>query len=187
MAVQPARAADGPRTNLTANQALELMQRGNREFVTDAPFRTRSATRERRVKIAAGQTPFCVLLGCSDSRVSPELLFGRDLGELFIVRNAGNTVGLAALGSIEYAATALGMPLVVVLGHERCGAVAAAVSVVQDNATFPGSIGEMVGPVEPAVLKARGMGGDLLKRRCARTSGAWRPAYPPPPPCCASR
>jgi carbonic anhydrase len=82
--------------------------------------------RERRLEIACGQTPFAVLVSCSDSRVPPELLFGRGLGELFIVRNAGNTVDTTALGSIEYAVAELGVPLVVVLGHERCGAVDAA-------------------------------------------------------------
>ena len=161
-ASRPARAAAGPHTDLTADQALELMQRGNRDFVTDAPFRTGATTRERRIAIAAAQTPFCVLLGCSDSRVSPELLFGRGLGELFIVRNAGNVVDLAVTGSIEYAVAELGVPLVVVLGHQRCGAVSAAVSVVQNNTTFPGSIGQMVEPIVPAVLKARTLGGDLL-------------------------
>ena len=103
-----------------------------------------------------------MLVGCSDSRVPPELLFGRGLGELFIVRNAGNTVDTAALGSIEYGVGVLGCPLVVVLGHQSCGAVAAAVDVVQKNATFPGVIGEMVQPIIPAVLAARGEAGDLL-------------------------
>ena len=118
--------------------------------------------RERRVEIARGQTPFAVLVGCSDSRVSPELLFGRGLGELFIYRVAGNTVDRAALGSIEYAVAELGVPLVLVLGHERCGAVAAAVSVVEKNTIFPGAIGEMVEPIVPAVLRARSQPGDLL-------------------------
>jgi carbonic anhydrase len=96
-----------------------------------------------------------VLVGCSDSRVSPELLFGRGLGELFIIRNAGNTIDTAALGSIEYGVGVLGCPLIVVLGHEACGAVAAAVDVVEKNATFPGVIGEMIQPIIPAVLEAK--------------------------------
>lgn len=148
-------------TKVTAQEALNLLKAGNAEFLTEAPFR-RAETRERRLEIAAGQTPFAVLVGCSDSRVSPELLFGRALGELFIVRIAGNTVGLTALGSIEYAVGHLGVPLVVVLGHERCGAVQAAVDVVTTNATFPGRIGDMVEPIIPAVLLAQGMEGDLL-------------------------
>jgi carbonic anhydrase len=118
--------------------------------------------RERRIEIARGQAPIAVLVSCSDSRVPPELLFGRGLGELFIVRNAGNTVDTTALGSIQYAVAELGVPLVLVLGHERCGAVDAAVKVVKDNATFPGSIGQMIEPILPAVIKAQTQPGDLL-------------------------
>ena len=92
----------------------------------------------------------------------PELLFGRGLGELFIIRNAGNTVDTVALGSIEYAVAVLNVSLVVVMGHESCGAVKAATEVVTDNATFPGSIGPMIEPIIPAVLQARGEDGDLL-------------------------
>jgi len=85
------------------------------------------------------------------------------LGELFIIRNAGNTIDTAAMGSLEYAVAELNVPLVVVMGHERCGAVAAAVSVVENGATFPGSIGRMVEPIVPAVLEARREGtADLL-------------------------
>jgi carbonic anhydrase len=159
--VVPARAADPtvPRATLTPDQALALLKEGNDNYRTDAPFRGPQG-RERRVELARGQAPFCVLVGCSDSRVPPELLFGRGLGELFIVRNAGNTVDTAALGSIEYGVGVLGCPLIVVLGHEACGAVAAAVDVVEKGTTFPGVIGEMVQPIVPAVLEARRAGGD---------------------------
>lgn len=158
----PAYAADPtPKTTLTPDQALQLLKDGNDKYATEAPFRV-EAGRERRVALARGQAPFCVLVGCSDSRVPPELLFGRGLGELFIVRNAGNTIDTAALGSIEYGVGVLGCPLVVVLGHQSCGAVAAAVDVVQKNTTFPGVIGEMVQPIIPAVLSVRGEAGDLL-------------------------
>lgn len=118
--------------------------------------------RQRRLEIAESQAPFAAYVTCSDSRVSPELLFGRGLGELFIIRNAGNTVDTVALGSIEYAVAILGVPLVVVMGHERCGAVAAAASVVRENATFPGSIGRMVEPIIPSVLMAQKLPGDLV-------------------------
>jgi carbonic anhydrase len=154
----PPRAALGaeevPRTALTPDQALQRMKQGNDQFRTDAPFRSATG-RERRVELARGRAPFCVLIGCSDSRVPPELLFGRGLGELFIVRNAGNTVDTAALGSVEYGVGVLGCPLVVVLGHEGCGAVAAALSVVERNSSFPGVVGEMIQPIIPAVLSAR--------------------------------
>src|SRR5215211_2510390 len=147
-------AAEGARTNLTPDQALETLKEGNRSFQTDSPVRAVQG-RERRLEIARGQTPFTVLVSCSDSRVPPELLFGRGPGELFIVRNAGNTVDTAALGSIQYAVAELGVPLVLVLGHERCGAVDAALSVIEKNATFPGSIGQMIEPIVPAALQAR--------------------------------
>ena len=126
----------------------------------DAPFRAAQG-RDRRIELARGQAPLSVLVGCSDSRVPPELLFGRGLGELFVIRNAGNTVDTAALGSVEYGVGVLGCPLVVVLGHESCGAVAAALDVVQKNATFPGVIGEMIQPIIPAVLAARGQSGEV--------------------------
>jgi carbonic anhydrase len=92
--------------------------------------------------------------------VPPELLFGRGLGELFIVRNAGNTIDTVARGSIEFAVAVLNVPLIVVMGHEACGAVKAAVSVVESNARFPGSIGTMLEPIIPAVLEARNLEGD---------------------------
>lgn len=157
---QPAFAA-GPKTTMTPDQALAALKEGNDKFVTDAPYR-QATDRARRLEIARGQTPFAVLVSCSDSRVPPELLFGRGLGELFIVRNAGNTVDTTALGSIQYAALELGVPLVVVLGHEKCGAVDAAVKVIKDNATFPGAIGQMVEPIVPAVIRAQAQQGDLL-------------------------
>ena len=157
---RPVRAA-GPKTTLTPDQALALLKEGNDKFITDAPYRQVN-DRDRRIEIARGQTP----LPCwsrARTRVPPELLFGRGLGELFIVRNAGNTVDTTALGSIEYAVAELGVPLVVVLGHEKCGAVDAAVKVVKENATFPGAIGQMVEPIVPAVLKAQSQSGDLLE------------------------
>jgi carbonic anhydrase len=166
-ALVPARAAGAAapgaqRTSLTADQALALLKEGNRRFIADRPARG-PMSRVRRLEIAKGQQPFAVLISCSDSRVGPEQLFGRGLGELFIVRNAGNTVASTqAMGSVEYAVAELGVPLVVVLGHERCGAVSAAASVVEQNSVYPGSIGRMVEPIVPAVLAARGKAGDLV-------------------------
>src|SRR3954469_10291730 len=157
----PGLAADPvAKTTLTPDQALRLLKEGNDQFRMDAPYRAAQG-RERRIELARGQAPFCVLVGCSDSRVPPELLFGRGLGELFIIRNAGNTIDTAALGSVEYGVGVLGCPLVVVLGHETCGAVAAAIEVVQKNGTFPGVIGEMIQPIIPAVLAARGQSGEV--------------------------
>lgn len=174
--------SDTPRTTLNSDQALQTLIDGNRSFVTDSPVRAVPG-RARRLEIARNQAPFVVMVSCSDSRVPPELLFGRGLGELFIVRNAGNTVDTTALGSIEYAVAQLGVPLVVVMGHERCGAVEAAVSVVRDNATFPGSIGRMIEPIVPAVLQAQQDSGDLLdnavRRNVSRTVDRLRTASEP--------
>jgi carbonic anhydrase len=147
-------AAPAAKATVTAAQALQLLKDGNARFMEDRPQAVVQG-KQRRLEIARGQTPIAVLVGCSDSRVPPELLFGRGLGELFIIRNAGNTVDTVALGSIEYAVTQLNVPLVVVMGHERCGAVSAAVSVVEKQAAFPGSMGPMVEPIVPAVLEAR--------------------------------
>lgn len=147
-------AAKGAKTNMTPEEALKTLKEGNAKYLTDSPVPPAQG-RERRLEIARGQQPFAVLVSCSDSRVPPELLFGRGLGELFIVRNAGNTVDTVAMGSIQYAVAELGVPLVVVMGHERCGAVDAALTVVEKNTTFPGSIGQMIEPIVPAVLAAR--------------------------------
>jgi carbonic anhydrase len=158
-------ASPDPAGPIAPDEALALLKEGNRAFLSGAPLRPQLTGPERRAALAQAQRPFCVLVGCSDSRVSPELLFRRGLGDLFIVRNAGNVVDLAAMGSIEYGVAVLGAPLVVVLGHERCGAVKAAVDVVEQDATFPGSIGQMIEPIIPAVLRARRDGAaDLLDR-----------------------
>ena len=156
-----AEAATGPKTAMTPDEALKTLEDGNVRFVSDAPTPP-PIDRRRRIEIAKGQAPFAVLVSCSDSRVSPELLFGRGLGELFIVRNAGNTVDTSGLGSIEYGVAELGAPLVLVLGHQRCGAVGAAIEVVEKGTVFPGEIGRMVEPIVPAVLAAQKKTGDLF-------------------------
>lgn len=149
--------------NLTPDQALQLLIDGNRAFLAGRANTTPVTGAQRRLELAQSQSPFAAYVTCSDSRVPPELLFGRGLGELFIIRNAGNTVDTVALGSVEYAVGVLKTPLVVVMGHERCGAVAAATQVVTENATFPGQIGRMIEPIIPAVLQARGQPGDLVE------------------------
>ncbi len=179
----PAPVGPDGKTLLTADQALALLKEGNRRYIADAPA-LGPISRQRRLAIAQSQAPFATLVSCSDSRVGPEQLFGRGLGELFIVRNAGNTVASnQALGSVEYAVAVLGTPLIVVLGHERCGAVDAAVKVVKDNASFPGSIGRMVEPIVPAALAARSGGSiqldDAIRMNVRRTVGQLRNAVDP--------
>lgn len=154
-------AADAPKASVTAQQALDMLRKGNQEFAEDRPHPV-AINRERRQQIAGGQSPHAVVVACSDSRVAPELLFTSGLGELFVVRVAGNTVERRGLGSIEYGVVELGAPLVMVLGHERCGAVQAAVKAVTDNASYPDAIQEMVEPIIPAVVRAQKQGGGDL-------------------------
>ena len=139
---------------ITPDQALARLKKGNEDFLSDN-IAVQQTGHERRLEIALGQEPFAILVGCSDSRVPPEYLFGAGLGELFIVRNAGSSVDDLALGSIEFAVQALGAPLIVVLGHQRCGAVQAAVEHVCDGTRFPGSMEKMIKPIIPAVESAR--------------------------------
>lgn len=107
-------------------------------------------------ELSNGQKPFAVIVGCSDSRVPPELIFDCSLGELFVVRTAGSTVSREGLGSILYAVEHLGSPLVVVLGHTKCGAVGAAVDVATKHAHLHGALFDMALPIIPAVLEAQG-------------------------------
>ncbi len=154
-------APEGFKTKLTPDEALRALRDGNERFVADAPFRPDIGS-ARRAATAAGQGPFASFVSCADSRVSPELVFSRGIGELFVVRTAGNVADAVALGSVEYSVAVLGVPLLVVMGHASCGAVAAAVDVVEKGATFPGSIGDVARPIVPAVQAARGRQGDLL-------------------------
>lgn len=153
----PAVAADNKsatKAAMTPDQALAKLVEGNRRFVADQ-IPVADISTKRRLEIAKSQSPFAVLVGCADSRVGPEHLFGGGLGELFIVRTAGNYVDDAGYGSIAYAIAALGTPLIVVLGHERCGAVDAATKLVTDNSQLPPSLTRMVKPILPAVIDAR--------------------------------
>ncbi|TCI00982.1 carbonic anhydrase [Roseococcus sp. SYP-B2431] len=159
-----ARAASGlPPTTLTPGEALARLTEGNRRFVADAPHGAR-AQAARRATLAGGQGPYATVLGCADSRTPPNTLFDEGLGELFVLRVAGNTLSPAHLGSIEYSSLALSVPLVMVLGHERCGAVAAAVDVAERQVSLPGSLLAMVEPILPAVAEARqGNPADLVE------------------------
>lgn len=158
----PAAAAGGPKTDLTADQALAKLKSGNARYVSDAQVCAADLGGQRH-HVSGGQAPWATIVSCADSRVPPELLFGGlGLGELFVVRNAGNLVDTGALGTIEYGAAVLGSPLIVVLGHERCGAVAAACDVAVKNAVFPGSIGPMIEPIVPAALAVKDVAGDLV-------------------------
>ncbi|SCG64364.1 carbonic anhydrase [Micromonospora coxensis] len=140
-------------------QALAELLAGNRRFVTGAP-RHPNQDAAHRAAVADGQHPFAVIVGCSDSRLAAEIIFDRGLGDLFVVRTAGHTVGSEVLGSVEYAVSVLGTPLVVVLGHDSCGAVQAARQAARTGATPPGHLGAVVDAVTPSVRRAASQGVD---------------------------
>lgn len=157
-----ARAASGPTATLSASEALARLQAGNARFV-QAPQLCAARLGEQRAQLATHQAPWATVLSCADSRVPPELLFGGlGLGELFVARNAGHLADEATLGTLEYGCAVLGVPLIVVLGHERCGAVAAACEVVQKNTRFPGFIAPLVDTIVPAARAVLGQSGDFL-------------------------
>jgi carbonic anhydrase len=149
-------------TNITADEAVERLKSGNKKYV-NAPQVCEVDLSNQREQVVKGQTPWATILTCSDSRLLPDLIFGGvHLGELFIARNAGNIVDTDTMGTIEYGAEHLGIPLIVVLGHEGCGAVTAACSVVQKHEKFPGSIGAMVSAIVPAAKAVYGKPGDFV-------------------------
>src|SRR5664279_4537067 len=110
---------------IPAREALALLQEGNRRFVSDISNRDATGGRARRLELTASQEPFAAILGCSDSRVPVEIVFDQGLGDLFVIRVAGNIVAPSQIGSVEFAAERSGTRLVIVLGHSRCGAVLA--------------------------------------------------------------
>ncbi len=112
---------------ISADEALKRLREGNRRFVSGVRSDDTRPSPARRSELVAGQEPFAIVLGCSDSRVPVELIFDQGLGDIFTIRVAGNIVAPSQLGSIEFAADELGAPLVVVLGHSKCGAVSATV------------------------------------------------------------
>jgi carbonic anhydrase len=136
---------------------LQQLIAGNDRFAKAHPLHLHQDV-DRRTEVAGGQRPMAIVVGCSDSRVPPEIVFDQGLGDIFVVRVAGEVVDDQALGSIEYAVEHLHAHLIVVMGHEKCGAVQAAV----DGGEVPGHIGSIVQSIKPAVEKARQEPGDVL-------------------------
>ncbi|MEU4086575.1 carbonic anhydrase [Streptomyces aureus] len=146
----------------TPRDAFDLLMAGNQRFVSGTPEHpNQDAT--RRTEIAPSQQPFAVLFGCSDSRLAAEIIFDRGLGDLFVVRTAGHVAGTEVLGSIEFGVSVLNAPLVVVLGHDSCGAVAAARSALENGQTPGGFVRDVVERVTPSVLAARAAGRDTAE------------------------
>src|SRR6202165_5942428 len=116
---------------ISARDALERLRAGNRRFASDDRAGEALTSSTRRRALAAGQEPFAIVLGCSDSRVPAEIVFDQGLGDLFVIRVAGNIVASSQVGSVEFAAARFGTPLVVVMGHSQCGAVLATLEELQ--------------------------------------------------------
>ncbi|WHM40551.1 carbonic anhydrase [Streptomyces sp. BPTC-684] len=144
-------------TPVSPADALDALLAGNRRFVAGAPQHPNQDA-ARRAELAPAQKPFAVLLGCSDSRLAAEIIFDQGLGDLFVVRTAGHVLGPEVLGSIEYGTSVLDCRLVVVLGHDSCGAVAAARAAVEDGLPAAGYVRDVVERVTPSVLAARAAG-----------------------------
>ena len=147
------------------DEALERLINGNKCYVADYHQIGEERRHQRsRLAVAERQTPFALVLGCADSRVPPEILFNTGLGDLFVVRVAGNIVDqrcFSVIGSIEYAVEELKIPLIFVLGHEQCGAVKAAIRVVREKIELPGAIDLIADSIRPTVEEVSKVPGDL--------------------------
>lgn len=148
------KASPPPANAISPDEALDRLMQGNARYVANTPNeRDFSAGRAAR---AEGQAPIASIVSCSDSRVVPDLIFDQNPGDLFVVRLAGNIVNEDAYASLEYAVKVLGAPLILVVGHTNCGAVAAAIKVVKERAELPGHLPDLIKAIEPAVIAAHG-------------------------------
>ena len=137
---------------IDAAAALERLREGNRRFVSDEAVATASSSQARRTALVAGQAPFAIVLGCSDSRVPAELVFDQGFGDLFVIRVAGNIVAPSQVGSVEFAAAMFGTRLVVVMGHTQCGAITATVDeLLGRTSTESKNLRSIVDRVRPSV------------------------------------
>ena len=158
-----------------ARGALERLREGNRRFVGDARTRDTFTDQARRRELAAGQEPFAIILGCSDSRVPAEIVFDQGLGDLFVIRVAGNIVAPSQIGSVEFAAGRFGTRLVVVLGHSTCGAILATLEELRrpsgDQSRNLRAIVDRIRPsVEPLLATELGRDPDALVREAVRVN-----------------
>jgi carbonic anhydrase len=148
--------ADDNENSVAPDVALIRLKEGNARFASSQVSRSKP-TAAKRAETAQAQHPFAIIVGCADSRTAPEIVFDQNIGDLFVIRTAGNLVDDHALGSIEYAVQHLGARLIVVLGHERCGAVKAALA----SPIASGHVQSLVRDIQPAVLATKGKPGDV--------------------------
>jgi carbonic anhydrase len=144
--------------NLTPDLAIEELLQGNKRF-SGQKMKQPNRGSFRLREVASGQKPFAAILGCADSRVPSEIIFDQGLGDLFVVRVAGNVATPEEVGSLEYGTLVLGAKVILVLGHQRCGAVKAAI----DNKPVPGQIGSVLQHIKPIKVASKNETGDLLK------------------------
>ena len=149
-----------PQNVLSPDAALERLQKGNARYV-DGVARRHDFKHEREA-LAGGQNPFAAILSCADSRIGPEYAFDTARGDLFVCRIAGNFASDEMVASLEYAVAVLNAPLILVLGHDSCGAVDATIKSLKDNTTLPGHLPSLVAAIAPAVKAVSQQGGDTL-------------------------
>jgi len=147
---------------MNSDQALQRLLEGNRRYVSNQPALDGSPG--RRMDVAQRQKPLAIILGCVDSRVPPELIFDQGLGELFVIRTAGEVLDQAVLGSLEFGVAELQIPLLVVLGHERCGAIKATIEVLERQGLAEADIAYIVEALTPAVEQGEHSEGDIWER-----------------------
>jgi carbonic anhydrase len=157
---QPTRRPEALPVN--ADEAVQRLIEGNQRYVANASIDLNQSASRRR-DLASSQTPFATIFSCVDSRVPPELVFDRGLGDLFVIRTAGHVLDQAALGSLEFGVAELHIPVIMVLGHERCGAVKATIEATEHHTSAPADIQALVDGIRPAVEQAKGQAGDLLE------------------------
>lgn len=145
----------------TPAEALARLLEGNARYAANRTIDLNEGA-ARRIEVAAGQHPFATIIGCVDSRVPPELVFDRGLGDLFVIRTAGHAIDSAVLGSLQYGVAELNVPLLVVLGHEKCGAVKATIEAVEKHAEAEADIGAIVAAIRPAIERVEHDAGDML-------------------------
>jgi carbonic anhydrase len=144
----------------TPDDALNNLMAGNARYMQGSPIHPNQSA-ERQAEVAQGQHPWAAILGCIDSRVPPELVFDQGLGDLFVARTAGQVIDNVVLGSLEFAVEE-GVKLIMVLGHQSCGAVKATIQTLQTNGHAEGQIAALVEAIKPAVIEAQLQPGDLL-------------------------
>jgi carbonic anhydrase len=147
--------------NITPDKALQELLDGNDRFVK-SKRRNPNQTQSRLVEVAKSQKPFASILGCADSRVPSEIVFDQGLGDLFVCRIAGNIATTQQIGSLEFGSLVLGAKVIMVMGHERCGAVDAAIK----GAQVPGQIGSLLQAIKPSVESSKEQSGDKLENAC---------------------